>query len=231
VSSFDLHPELSSYGPEIGDRPARSLMISRRHYKMRLKSILLAAITTASLAAFTSTSAQASTVGFTFNLNGGLTAPPVFIGTGLILDGLATGSFTTGNPHLDSLSNPASLHTHDTLDFATAQSSGVFTFTFADGSTFTGSFAEDDSAVIATNSGPFTEMLTITGGTGKFAGATGFASGGGIVGATGYTSSGRGTVTAAGLAPVPEPASVALVFEGVLGVAAGRKLLMKRRQS
>src|ERR1700712_5430387 len=110
---------------------------------MRFKTILTAAVTTATLMTFacmTSVSAHASTLGFTYNLAGGLTAPPVFIGTGLILDGLATGSVLTGNPHFDVLTNPASLHTHDTLDFATGQSNGVFTFTFADGSTLSGLF-------------------------------------------------------------------------------------------
>ena len=202
---------------------------------MRLKSILTAAIlktalTTASLAVLAciaSVPAHASTVGFSYNLTGGLTGPPVFIGTGLILDGLATGSFLTSSPALNSVWNPASLHTHDTLDFATGQSSGLFNFNFADGDTLMGLFFEDDSAVLATNTGPFTEKLTITGGTGAFAGATGFAIGGGVIGATGYTAIGGGTVSGPNV--VPEPASVGMVVEGLLAMAAGRRLF--KRQS
>lgn len=201
---------------------------------MRLKSILTAAIlktamTTASLAVLAciaSVPGHASTVDFTYNLTGGLTGPPVFIGTGLILDGLATGSFLTSNSGLNAAWSPASMHTHDTLDFATGQSTGIFDFMFADGDTLTGLFFEDDSAVLATNTGPFTEKLTITGGTGAFAGATGFATGGGVLGATGYTAIGSGTVS--GPSVVPEPASVGMFCEGLLAMVAGRKLFKRQ---
>ncbi len=172
-------------------------------------------------------SAQASTVNFTYDMVGGLTGPPVFTGTSLILDGLATGSVLSGNPVWDAAWNPASLHTHDTLDFATALSNGTFVLTFADGDTITGDFFENDTAVIATNTGPYTEMLTITGGTGMFAGASGSASGGGVVGLTGYTASGKGSVNAAGI--TPEPSSFAFLFEGLLVMAGGRKMLLRSR--
>ncbi len=199
--------------------------------KLMLKTAMLkTAMTTASLAilaCIASVPAHASTVDFTYNLVGGLTGPPVFIGTGLMLDGLATGSFLSSNPGYNSVWNPASLHTHDTLDFATGQSSGIFSCNFADGDTLTGLFFEDDSAVLATNTGPFTEKLTITGGIGAFAGATGFAIGGGVIGATGYTAIGGGTVS--GPSVVPEPASVGLFCEGLLAMVAGRKLY--KRQS
>ena len=196
---------------------------------MRLKSILKAALTMTSLGIFVSTGsmpAHASTVDFTSNLSGGLTEPPVFIGTGLILDGLATGSFLTSYPELNAVWSPASLHTHETLDFATAQSSGLFSFSFANGDKLTGLFAEDDSAVIATNTGPFTEMLTITGGTGAFVGASGFALGSGVIGETGYTVHGSGKVSGPGV--VPEPASIGFFCEGLLAMAASRKLIKRQ---
>jgi hypothetical protein len=41
-----------------------------------------------------------------------------------------------------------------------------------------GNLFENDSAVLATNTGPFTQTLTFTGETGEFAGATGSVSGG-----------------------------------------------------
>ncbi|MEJ7608228.1 MAG: PEP-CTERM sorting domain-containing protein [Bryobacteraceae bacterium] len=78
-----------------------------------------------------------------------------------------------------------------------------------------GNLFEDVSALVATGgTGPFTQTLTFTGGTGMFAGASGSASGGGLAGPTGFTASGSGTLTAPAI--VPEPASVALIFGGLL---------------
>jgi hypothetical protein len=99
---------------------------------------------------------------------------------------------------------------------------------FANGDTLAGKLFENDSAVLATNTGPFTQTLTFTGGTGEFAGASGSVSGGGVVGTTGFTASGGGTLTAAGVS-VPEPASVALIFGGLLVMVASRKLVQQQR--
>jgi len=66
--------------------------------------------------------------------------------------------------------------------------------------------------------------LTFTGGTGEFTGASGFLSGSGVSGPAGFTASGNGILTAAGVI-TPEPASVSLIFAGllvVLGVVSAR---------
>lgn len=83
--------------------------------------------------------------------------------------------------------------------------------TFANG-TLLGALFEDDSAVLATNTGPFTQTLTFNGGSGEFANATGTVSGGGLIGTTGFITSGSGTLNAPA---IPEPASAALLLGGL----------------
>jgi hypothetical protein len=61
---------------------------------------------------------------------------------------------------------------------------GSFTLSFTDGQTLSGKVFEDNIAILAspTQTGPFTQTLTFTGGTGEFAGATGSLSGHGLHG-------------------------------------------------
>jgi MYXO-CTERM domain-containing protein len=97
------------------------------------------------------------------------------------------------------------------VDLTTGLNNGSFSMTFANGDMISGDLFEDDSAVLTTNTGPFTQKLTFTGGTGGFAGATGSLSGGGLIGTTGFTTSGSGTLNAPA---TPEPAPAALVLGG-----------------
>jgi hypothetical protein len=113
------------------------------------------------------------------------------------------------------------------VDITNGLNNGSFSMTFANGDMLSGNLFENDSAVSATGTGPFTQTLTFTGGTGEFAGATGSVSGAGVIGTTGFSVSGSGTVTAAGV--VPEPASVVLIFEGLIVIVASRKLVRHRR--
>ena len=93
--------------------------------------------------------------------------------------------------------------------------------TFADGDLLSGTVFEDETMVNpATTTGPFTQTLTFTNGTGEFAGVSGTGFGGGFVTPTGYTDSGSGTLTAPGLV-AQEPGPIALVFGGLLLIAVG----------
>jgi hypothetical protein len=141
--------------------------------------------------------------------------------TTLTLQALADGSITSTNAALNASWNPVSYSDTSVLDLNTGALNGTFTMVFADGATLTGSLSEDDSAVDAspTQTGPFTQTLTFTGGTGEFATATGFASGTGFVGTTGFTVSGTGTVSTSA---VPEPASLALLGAGLASVVASK---------
>lgn len=77
-----------------------------------------------------------------------------------------------------------------------------------------GDLFEDDSAVVANGTGSAVQRLTFTAGTGAFTGATGVVTGEALLGTTGFTTSGSGTLSAAGVS-APEPASIALLFGGL----------------
>jgi hypothetical protein len=152
---------------------------------------------------------HANSIAITYSLTGGPIADPVVSGTTLILDGLFTGSFLSGDPGLNTAWNPVTYSDHSVADLTTGFLNGTFNILFANGGTLFGNVFEDVSAVIATGTGPFSQTLTFTGGTGEFAGATGSASGAGLAGGT---VSGSGVLNAPA---VPEPASVALLLGGL----------------
>lgn len=173
--------------------------------------MLLASILSASVPALGDTiSASYSFTGSAQNelaANGFLTA-----------DGVASGS-------VDGLSVVA-FDTHNNINLATLQNHGTFIMIFPDGDTAFGNLYEDDVNVsLVTSSGPFTQILTLTGGTGQFADISGTLSGGGFIYPTYYTTSGAGTLTAPGLSASPEPGSGLLLLAGLATAGLG---LVKR---
>ena len=120
--------------------------------------------------------AHANSIAITYSLTGGPIADPVVSGTTLIIDGLFSGSVLSGDPGLNAKWNPVTYRDHSVVDLTTGILNGSFSFLFANGDTLFGNVVEDVSAVVATGTGPFTQTLTFTGGTGEFVGATGSAS-------------------------------------------------------
>lgn len=169
--------------------------------------------------------AHANSIAITYNLTGGPIAPPVLSGTTLILDGLFTGSVLSGDPNLNAAWNPVTYSDHSVADLTTGLLNGTFSLMFANGDTLFGNVFEDVSAVIATGTGPFTQTLTFTGGTGEFAGATGSTSGAGLAGGT---VSGSGVLNAPA---IPEPASVAFLLSGLAFVGVSRWRLRGKTHS
>lgn len=202
----------------------RSLFLSSLKLMAARGSHTACLLLIASIAGIT---AQAATLGIAYNFSGGPTGPPIVSGTNLILDGFFSGSVLSGNPALNAGWNPVTYRDHSVIDTTTGLLNGTFIMTFANSDMLSGSLFEDLSAAPG-GMGPFTQIFTITGGTGQFAGATGSASGGGISGAT-ATVSGSGTLNAPAIAP--EPASFALIIGGLLVIGASRKRnLLGRRQ-
>ncbi|MDQ2840534.1 MAG: hypothetical protein M3Y72_05740 [Acidobacteriota bacterium] len=106
--------------------------------------------------------------------------------------------------------------THNRIDLSTLQNYGTFTMIFSGGDTAFGNLHENDVHVsLVTFSGPFTQTLTFTGGTGQFADASGRLSGGGFIYPMSYTTSGSGTLTGPNLVASPEPASGVLLLVGL----------------
>jgi hypothetical protein len=156
---------------------------------------------------------RAATIDITYNFTGALTAPPVLNGGLLFLTASAKGSVDQFGPL-----NPVTFDTSDALNLSTGLDNGTFTWTFADGDMLSGLMFEDDTMVnLATDSGPFTQTLTFTGGTGAFAGVTGTGSGEGTISPAGYTLTGRGTLNG-DIPGVPEPATWAMFLLGFGGI-------------
>jgi hypothetical protein len=188
-----------------------------------MKSILIGGVSLL-VTSLASMPAQAGTIGITYSFAGGLAGPPTLNGTMLTLHGLSNGSILSGNPSLNALWNPVAVQDQLVVDTTTGLGNGTFSMTFANGDMLSGNLFENVSGVLPTNAGPFTQTYTFTGGTGMFAGASGSLSGAGLVGPTGSLSSGSGSLSAAGVS-APEPSSIALIFGGLLAMAASRKLV------
>lgn len=154
----------------------------RLQHKLRagtwLKRIWTISACTLGIACTLAIPAQANSIAITYSFTGASIAPPVLSGTTLILDNFATGSILSGDPALNAIWNPVTFQDHCVVDLTTGLLNGTISFVFADGAILFGNEFEDVSAVLATNTGPFTQTLTFTGGTGEFAGATGSVSGG-----------------------------------------------------
>ncbi len=135
------------------------------------------------IASVAGVSAQAATIDISYSLTGGPTGPPVVSGTNLILDGFFSGSILSGNPALNAEWNPVTYSDHSVVDTITGLLNGTFVMTFASGDMLSGMLFEDVSALLASGGtvpAPYTQAFTFTAGTGKFAGATGSASGAGF---------------------------------------------------
>ena len=171
-----------------------------------------------SFALSASSNVSANAIGITYSLTGVGTVQSA-TDTTLTLVAQAGGSVLSGDPGLNAAWNPVTYSDQSVLDLTTGLLKGNFSMTFANGDALLGHIFEDDSAV--TDTGPFTQTLTFTGGTGEFAGATGSVSGNGFIGTTTFTVSGSGTVNAPA---VPEPASAALLLGGLALLIAKRTI-------
>ncbi|MDQ2774682.1 MAG: hypothetical protein M3Y57_07125 [Acidobacteriota bacterium] len=121
--------------------------------------------------------------------------------------------------------------THNDINLTTLQNYGTFTMVFPGGDTAFGNLHEDDVNVsLITFSGPFTQALMFTGGTGQFAKVSGTLNGGGFIYPTSYTTSGAGTLSAPDLVASPEPGSGVLLLVGLAVCGLSSILLVTRKQ-
>src|SRR5579864_3870493 len=136
--------------------------------------------------------ARAGTISITYSLSA--TGMPTVTGmtsTSLDLTGTSTGSVDQWNPVVNAVWNPVTYTDNSVLNLVTGLLNGTFNMTFHNGDVLSGLVFEDDSMVNpATATGPLTQILTFTAGTGEFAGVSGFTSGGGLLTPTGFTASG-----------------------------------------
>jgi hypothetical protein len=88
--------------------------------------------------------------------------------TTLTLDTQASGSILSASPGMNAAWNPISYSELCVLDLTTNLLQGNFTITFQDGDTLTGTDLENDTALDTspTQTGPFSQTLTFTGGAG-----------------------------------------------------------------
>lgn len=158
------------------------------------------------LALATSGPSFGASIPVTYSFTGSTTSATM-VGSFLMLTGAAEGT-------VNGLSGVSDTD-QGSLNLMTGLNNGTFLLTFPDGDTAFGNLFENDSAVNPmTTMGPFTQILTFTGGTGQYSGVSRVLDGAGDVHPTFYTSSGSGTLTAPGLVATPEPDSWLLVLSG-----------------
>ena len=184
-------------------------------YRRRMRIGKLLSIPVYALAALcfcAASAAQAATINATYTVNGsgaGDPAQPPLIGSG---SGLVTPVNLLGNMTWADVGFP---------DLTTGAVQGTFTMTFTGGDTLAGTFQEQLNFAAAPNP-DFTQILTVTGGTGALRWYNGTLTGAGIV----HLADGTFSVSGAGtLSTVPEPDSVASLLIGIMLLA-----LPKRRQ-
>jgi hypothetical protein len=159
--------------------------------------------------------AQADTVFIGYNFSGALSGTPVISGNFLTVEGIGTGSVDEYNPAVNAMWNPVTLDTFDDVNLTTGINNGTFTMTFADGATVTGTLYENDQQVnIKTATGPITQTLTFTSGTGMFAGISGTTFSTGALNGGAYSLTGSGFLSAPALV-TPEPQSLLLALGGL----------------
>jgi hypothetical protein len=179
---------------------------------MRLRTVRTMSVCVVAIACSMGVRATANVIPISYSFTGGPTAPPVMEGMTLIIEGFQSGSILSPDPGLNAIWNPVTYTDHSVVDLTTGLLNGTVIMTFADGNMLFGNLFEDVTQVVAMGgTGPFTQMLTFTGGTGEFAGAAGSVSGVGVAGNPG-TSSGSGTLN---VPAIPEPASAALFLGGM----------------
>ncbi len=187
---------------------------------MPLRTLLKICTTVISLlcaSLIASVPARAGTINITYSLTGTGTVTGM-TSTSLNLTGAFTGSVKQADAAKNAVWNPVTYNDVSQASFSTGLLNGTFSIAFANGEMLSGMLAENVSALIASNgTGPFTQTLTFTAGTGEFAGVSGSASGTGLGGAV-TTVSGSGTLTAPGLV-TPEPGSIALMLGGLTFIA------------
>ncbi len=194
--------------------------IERMDETMDKRTPIVGSISLLALVLSTTVSLLGGTISASYSFTG--SAQNEVIANGfLTADGVASGTLDDWSVVFD---------THNDINLATLQNYGTFTMIFADGDTAFGNLYEDDVNVsLATFSGPFTQLLTLTGGTGQFTNVSGSLNGGGFIYPTYFTTSGTGELSAPGLVATPEPGSCGLLLIGLLTAAVGLKRGSRRR--
>ena len=154
--------------------------------------------------------AQASTIGVTYTVNGTGTGDPanpplIGAGTGVVTPLNLLGNMTWADAGFPNL--------------ATGALQGTFTMTFTNGDTLFGILQEQLNLAAVPNP-DFTQILTVTGGTGALRFYNGTLSGNGLANlVTGaFSVSGSGTLNT-----TPEPGSVALLLTGLMLLAVPKR--------